>query len=254
MFTFYTLSKPCVGPIRPLSNISRCLFLGYEQDVKLTILFNPGGREVKLSLQEAVEAYRVVRRRGCHIFYTVGSQTAVSLSALRAGRPLPPGRFLVLISVRGRVDPRAIMQLEILVNWKIQWPDRESNLRPSGLWRSASTNCDTSIKVKIATLWRDAQSSTEMTLLFTQLGLDKFCKQPEVWNTTCCKLKYMRLFFSYRSHKVHTLHNTAHNSIHSLHVNLNVCSNSCLAVSIISPVVCIFIYFFKMCMKRTHIR
>jgi hypothetical protein len=53
---------------------------------------------VKLSLQQAVEAHRVVRRRG---FQTVGSQMAVRLSALRAGRPLPPGGFLVLISVRG---------------------------------------------------------------------------------------------------------------------------------------------------------
>jgi hypothetical protein len=37
---------------------------------------------------------------------------AVRLSALHAGRPLPPGIFLVLISVKGCVDPRAIMQLE----------------------------------------------------------------------------------------------------------------------------------------------
>jgi hypothetical protein len=31
---------------------------------------------------------------------------AVRLSGLSAGRPLPPGRFLVLISVRGWVDPQ----------------------------------------------------------------------------------------------------------------------------------------------------
>jgi hypothetical protein len=37
-----------------------------------------------------------VRRQG-----SIGSEMAVILSAIRAGLPLPPGRFLVLISLRG---------------------------------------------------------------------------------------------------------------------------------------------------------
>jgi hypothetical protein len=69
-------------------------------------------RKVKLCLYEAVEAHTVVRSRGCHIFQTIGSQMAVKLSALLAGRPLPLERFLALISVRGPVDPRAIVRLE----------------------------------------------------------------------------------------------------------------------------------------------
>jgi hypothetical protein len=46
------------------------------------------------------------------MFLTVGSQMVVRLSALHTGRPLPPGRFLLLISVRGLVDPRAMVRLE----------------------------------------------------------------------------------------------------------------------------------------------
>jgi hypothetical protein len=40
----------------------------------------------------------VVRPRGSQ-FLDIGSQMVVRLSTLRAGRTLPPGRFLVLISV-----------------------------------------------------------------------------------------------------------------------------------------------------------
>jgi hypothetical protein len=48
-----------------------------------------------------MEAHRVVRLRSFHVFQTIGSQMAVRLSALRAGRPLPTGRY----------DPRAIVRL-----------------------------------------------------------------------------------------------------------------------------------------------
>jgi hypothetical protein len=44
---------------------------------------------------------------------------AVRLSALLAGRPLPPGRFLILISVRGWVDSRTMVRLKELGKLKI---------------------------------------------------------------------------------------------------------------------------------------
>jgi hypothetical protein len=47
--------------------------------------------------------------------------------------PRPPGRFLVLISGRGWVDPRAIVQLEVLGQLKHSISHRESNPRRFGL-------------------------------------------------------------------------------------------------------------------------
>jgi hypothetical protein len=64
---------------------------------------------VKLSLQQAVEVHKAVKLRGFHIFWTIGSETAVRLSA---SRPLPAGKILLLISVRGWVDHRATVRLE----------------------------------------------------------------------------------------------------------------------------------------------
>jgi hypothetical protein len=50
---------------------------------------------------------------------------AVRLSDLSVGRPLPPGRFLVLISIRGCINPRAIMRLERLGKLKNQMTSSE---------------------------------------------------------------------------------------------------------------------------------
>jgi hypothetical protein len=87
-----------------------------------------------------MEAHRVVRRRGSHIFYKTGSQMAVRMSVLRTGDSLSPRRFLVLYSVRGSIDSRAIVRLVGLGQLKKPMTSSGLNPRPSSLTHSASTN------------------------------------------------------------------------------------------------------------------
>jgi hypothetical protein len=54
---------------------------------------------------------------------------AVRLSALRVGRLLPAGRFMVLISVRDLVDPQAIVRLEGL--GQLKNPMTSSGIKPA---------------------------------------------------------------------------------------------------------------------------
>jgi hypothetical protein len=83
---------------------------------------------------KAVEVHMDVRRRGSHIFQTMGWQMAVRLSASRGGRPgfLYPQEdswYSFLSEAerpQGHSEAGSIGSIE-----KIQWPHRESNPRPS---------------------------------------------------------------------------------------------------------------------------
>jgi hypothetical protein len=57
---------------------------------------------------------------------------AVRLSVLHASHPLPPGRFLVLTSVRGCVNPRAIVQLKEL--GQLKTPMISLGIKPTTFW------------------------------------------------------------------------------------------------------------------------
>jgi hypothetical protein len=106
-----------VGPLSALFEVTLDQTLGNcYHFIKLIRRFknllNVAKNKVKLSLLLALEVHGFLRRRVSHILYKVGSQLAVTFSPLLVGGPLSPKKFLVLISVRGLVDSRAIVRLD----------------------------------------------------------------------------------------------------------------------------------------------
>jgi hypothetical protein len=70
-------------------------------------------KKVKLSLSQTLKAHRVVRRRGSHIFSRQSAHKWLWRCLHYAAAALYSwGRVLVLVSVRGWVDTRAIVRLE----------------------------------------------------------------------------------------------------------------------------------------------
>jgi hypothetical protein len=87
---------------------------------KLKPIYIKQRERVKLCLLQAMEAHRIVRHWGFHIFYTINSQTAVRLSALRTGQLSFTPRKIPDTSVRGLDEPRAKVWVEgsgQLKNW-----------------------------------------------------------------------------------------------------------------------------------------
>jgi hypothetical protein len=92
----------------------RLLWTLSELYVYLSI--NTGSRRTKVCdivcLYQAVDAHRVVRSRLPHFLDSRLTDCGKVVSFTRQPLFIPQGRFLVLISVRGWVDPRAIARLE----------------------------------------------------------------------------------------------------------------------------------------------
>jgi hypothetical protein len=88
--------------------------------------------KVKLPLSQAVETHTVVRRWSSPHFLDNRLTDGGEVVSLRAGRPpFTPRRFLVLLSVRGWVNPRDIVRLQGLDQLKN--PITSSGIEPATL-------------------------------------------------------------------------------------------------------------------------
>jgi hypothetical protein len=98
---------------------------------------------------------------------------AVKLSALRAGRPLLPRIFLVLICIRGWVDPSVIVRLEGLGKLKIAVWQHYIKSRDSSVGTATAYGLDGRVQfpawIRYLYLLHNAQTGFGAHLVFYQM-------------------------------------------------------------------------------------
>ena len=113
-----------------ITEICSCLYYGCLQVLMYMWRFKP---PIKLSLYTPGQALRAPGGWGCQDFWKFGTWRWQGCQPYAPAASTPQKTSLVVKSVRGRVNHRAIVWPEGLSQWGTLWPHRESYLWHSSL-------------------------------------------------------------------------------------------------------------------------